>query len=274
MLVLAGLGAAPDRVSAFSDVTITEVMYNEKGSDAGHEWIELTNFGDSTRDIKNFLVEESKTNHKISVFSGGFELSPGNSLIVANNPATFAASYPNYTGSLLKAAISLSNSGETLVLKDASSSVVDTVSYSSSKGANGDGNSLHRLSIGLRAGKPDPGVYSDSLPTVAKKAVSMQAPTAIVEAPHATNRVQPRDAPEQEAATGTDLVKPPHAALVHTSEARAPQTSSLPVVEGALGLVALCLLAVASVWYAKGVTDTLVTDSETNPKAEEFDIEG
>ena len=274
-ILLLGLAALPSIVSAFSGVTITEILYDASGSDAGREWVEVTNVSDATVDIAKYTLQESTSNHRFSVFAGSSELAPGESAILAKSPAAFTAAYPSYEGAVLKTAFSLSNTGETLVLKNASGTVVDSVSYTPAKGAQGDGNSLHRLPNGLKAGKPDPGIYTESVSVAIKKAAPTPVATPAKEAPptkttpnsEASATSNPRPMTNQ-----TPAVQ--NVPLAHSAEALQAQSSSLPLMEGAVGLAALIVLGVASIWYAKTVTQLIVVDSETKPTAQEFDIEG
>ena len=57
--------------------------------------------------------------------------------------------------------LSLSNTGETIVLKDARH-VLDTVIYDAGSGGAGDGNSLQRAGATFAAAAPNPGSYTES----------------------------------------------------------------------------------------------------------------
>ncbi len=274
-IVLLGLVGAPSFASAFSGVTITEILYDASGSDVDREWVEVTNLNNEPTDIAKYMLQESTSNHRFSLFTGSSELAAGESAILAKNPASFAAAYPNYDGAVLKAAFSLSNTGETLKLKNASSTVVDSVTYATSKGAQGDGNSLHRMSKGLQAGTPDPGIYTESVSVVIKKDALSPVVTRVKEAPliKTTSNRDTGATPDSLPAT-TQTVAVQNIPLVHAAEAMHPQSAPLPFIEAGVGLAALIVLGVSSIWYANSVTQLIVVDGETKPTAQEFDIEG
>ena len=131
--------------AVFAQVVITEIMYDlPSGSDAGREWIEVFNAGAMPVQLGTYKLFENDTNHTITAASSDDALYPGAYAVIADNPAKFKADFPAYAGELFDSAFSLSNTGETLELRDASSTRVDAVSYTSSMGASGDGNSLNR----------------------------------------------------------------------------------------------------------------------------------
>ncbi|HEY8309019.1 MAG TPA: PKD domain-containing protein, partial [Gemmatimonadaceae bacterium] len=124
------------------------------------------------------------TNHALTLAGGEATVAAGGIAIIAEDPAKFAADTPTYGSTVFKASFSLSNTGETLGLKDEAGDVVDSVSYDSSMGAAGDGNSLHRVAAqagsgsSFVAGAPDPGAYSGATPaTVVQNTSSGSTPT-------------------------------------------------------------------------------------------------
>lgn len=128
-----------------AQVVITEIMYDlPSGSDSGREWVELYNLGNAPVDLTKFKVFENGTNHKIAAVVGGNSLAPGAYAVVADNAANFRTDWPQFSGQVFDSAFSLSNSGESLAIYDASSTETGAVSYQSSSGGDGDGNSLNR----------------------------------------------------------------------------------------------------------------------------------
>jgi hypothetical protein len=126
-----------------AQVMITEIMYDLKaGSDSGREWIEVYNAGPISIEANILKLFENGVNHKIS----GTILQPSSYAIIADNPDKFKADWPNYSGTLFDSAFALGNEGDSLELRDASSTL-DTVSFTKSHGAAGDGNSLNRESL-------------------------------------------------------------------------------------------------------------------------------
>ncbi|HVZ76230.1 MAG TPA: lamin tail domain-containing protein [Candidatus Paceibacterota bacterium] len=127
ILLLSALIFLPALASASVDITYVE--YDLPGSDAGREWIEITNNGSESVDISKYRFREGGVNHKLTLVSGTSTLVAGASAYIAEDPATFASEHPGTTEAIFKSSFSLSNSGETLALVDASSSVVATYTY-------------------------------------------------------------------------------------------------------------------------------------------------
>src|SRR3989344_8305573 len=141
----------PTLVSA--QVVISEIMYDlQTGADSGREWVEVFNSGSSSVHLTDWKVSEGGSNHGVVAFQGGEDLSSGAYAVLADNPTKFLEDWPAYAGLLFDTAFTsgLSNSGETLAVGTLSSGTFapsDTVSYQSSWGASGDGNSLVRTGV-------------------------------------------------------------------------------------------------------------------------------
>lgn len=242
---------------AIASVQITEVMYNTPASDAGREWIEVTNISTNPVDLKGYKLFEADTNHGLTLLAGTSTLTPGASALIVKDKAAFLVDWPAYTGVLFKATFSLSNTGEELTLKDGKLNIIDTTSYTSSLGANGDGESLHRAAGGgsFSAGLPDPGVFDPSRPLV-----------------HAPPPKPPLVATKSSASTPLSKSKTPTSTSTKksttTQSVAAQETantgSPFPIASPLLGMAALILLGVAGVWYARREV------TPTSP--EEFDI--
>lgn len=148
-------------VIASAQVQFTEVMYDlESGSDAGREWIEIYNAGSSPVDVSGYRLYEGTTNHTLSVFQGNGTLPAGGVAIIVDNPTKFLADVPNFSGTILDSSFSLSNTGESLVLKDSALLVIDQLTYSSDMGANGDGKTLQKSGASWIAALSTPGSFS------------------------------------------------------------------------------------------------------------------
>ena len=270
------LGVVLVPVRALAEAKITEIMYDAKGGDTGHEWIEITNLGGDPVALDHYKILESNTSHSVSLVTGEAVLSSGTSAVISPDPAVFMADHPDFTGNLCKASFSFSNTGETIKLKSASSTTIDSVTYSSSMGARGDGASLHRLASGVwQAGKPDPGVYTDSIipmsPTTSSKTPPKTKNSTGVQDAHATTASAAHPA-DQSAAPATSSIQKTNRVVSAVAGAPTSKSSAGSLLdESLLGLVALILFGVASVWYTKSMADTLVED--TSPTPEEFDIE-
>jgi hypothetical protein len=140
---------------ALAQIRMTEIMYDlPQGSDSGREWIEVYNSGQSAVDVTKLRLFENGTNHKIT---GNGALSPNAFAVIADNPTKFETDWPQYSGLLFDSTFALGNTGDTFELRDASSTMIDTVSFTSGLGAAGDGNSLNR--------SPDANEFTPHTPT-------------------------------------------------------------------------------------------------------------
>ncbi len=231
-------------------VQITEVMYDPPGANAGAQWLELTNMGDLPISLAQYKIADGGTNHKITVMSGTSTLAVGRSGIVASDPQTFLARFPDYTGALFKSAISFaSKKGDTVTLKDARLQPIDTVSYDPSAGAAGDGNTLHRTAGVLVVGAPNPGSILQTEPLQSTETTTSKASSATTKVTtKATTKTAPNGS-SLKTSGGTSSKKSPF----QKSEAASPLLSQIGLPHGAvawmLGAVGLVLLGIAAVWY-------------------------
>lgn len=142
-----------------AQIVLDEIMYDLPGTDTGREWVEIANTGSGAVTIatSSWKFFEANTNHGISLFQGSLLIPSGGFAIIADDPNKFLSDWPGFSGTIFRSAFSLNNSGETIALKSDAATVVDQVSYASSTGAAGDGNSL-QLSGGVwKALPPSPG---------------------------------------------------------------------------------------------------------------------
>jgi hypothetical protein len=135
-------------------------MYDPSGTDTKHEWVEVCNTGSVSTDVSNYKLNESGTNHGLTLTRGSGNLAHQACAVLADDATTFLADYPSFSGNLFDTAFSLSNSGEALILRDSSLADVDGISYSSSQGGAGDGSSLHRSGSTFVGGSASPGSES------------------------------------------------------------------------------------------------------------------
>ncbi len=140
---------------SYANVSITEIMYDVSGSDAGHEWIEVR--ADTETDISDWKLFEADTNHRFTIVKGTVLIPAGGFAVIADNAEKFLLDFPAFSGTLFDSSFSLGNTGETIVLRDNTGTTTDSVSYAPSWGARGDGNSLQRDDTTWTYGIPTPG---------------------------------------------------------------------------------------------------------------------
>ncbi len=142
--------------SEIPNVMIDEIMYDYPGSDVGHEWVEVKNNGTTTVDFSSLKFVENGIGHNLSLEHGTAAIPSGGYAVISNDAGTFSADFPNFHGNVFSASFTLNNSYETVSLK-LGSSVFGAITYSSTTGASGDGNSLQLIQGEWTWSKPTPG---------------------------------------------------------------------------------------------------------------------
>ncbi|PIP87420.1 hypothetical protein COW81_00325 [Candidatus Campbellbacteria bacterium CG22_combo_CG10-13_8_21_14_all_36_13] len=145
-------------VSVNAQIVITEVMYDlEVGSDSGREWVEVCNTASVDVNISGWKFFENNTNHGLNMVSGSENISSGEFAVFADNPEKFLIDWPGFSGNLFDSAFSLSNTGETIEIRNADLVTEDIFVYTNELGASGDGNSLHKSDASIMASSANPG---------------------------------------------------------------------------------------------------------------------
>ncbi len=142
---------------ACAQIIFTEVMYDLEGADTGREWVEIKNEGASSVDISSYKLRENDVNHGLVIQQGDVIVPAGGYVVIVDNPTKFLADYPGFSGTYFDSSFSLSNSGETLIFRDANLTDLDQLSYTSEWGAVGDGKSLQKNGVSWVATLPTPG---------------------------------------------------------------------------------------------------------------------
>lgn len=135
--------------TAGGGVVLNEISYNPIGSDTNHEWIEVWNNSAVTIDLTGWKLYEASTNHGLTVYQGTFNIVPNGYAVLTASGSIFLNDHPGFVGTVIDTTFSLSNTGETISLKDTTGSAVDTIIYSSSQGADGNGKTLERNHDGI-----------------------------------------------------------------------------------------------------------------------------
>lgn len=109
----------PEPPTGDGHVIVNEVLSNELGSDTTGEFVELANIGSDAVDLSGFTIADAVAVRH--TFPAGTTLAAGTRIVVT-------------------AALGLSNSGDTVTVRDASDAIVDTVTFGSAP----DGVSFNR----------------------------------------------------------------------------------------------------------------------------------
>ena len=167
--------------TASAQVFISEIMYDPKGGDTGHEWVEVVNQGGITVDLARSKFIEGGSTHLLNASQGGTSLASNAYAIIADNAKTFLSDHSGFSGIVLDSSFSLKNTGETISFKMPDGTVSDTVIYTSNQGASGDGNSLQKIDSAWHAVVPTPGVVNVAIaivsPQVNQSTTSVPAST-------------------------------------------------------------------------------------------------
>lgn len=163
----------------FAQVIVSEIMYDLSGADSDREWIEVQNIGSTPVDISGWKFREDDTNHSLKVFQGTTTLTSRAFAIIADNPTQFLADNPQFSQAVFDSTFSLSNTGEVLILKDSYLADIDSVSYASTQGGAGNGQSLQKVNGTFVSGKPTPGRENAASPAPLKEVSSPVKKTTV-----------------------------------------------------------------------------------------------
>jgi len=163
-----------------AQVVFTEIMYDLEGSDSGREWVEVTNNGGAV-DVSSWKFFENGTNHFITLIQGDASIETSEFFVIADNPEKFLIDWPEFSGTLFDSSFSLKNTGETISLKNDELVEIDSVDYSPTWGAEGDSESLQKVSGLWVAATPTPGLIN----------IGNVAPPEITETTNPQESIQP-----------------------------------------------------------------------------------
>ena len=146
---------------AHANVVINEIMYDLPGTDTDHEWVEIYNNGASSVDLTGWKFSDG-SNHNLNAppvngGQGSLTLAAGGYAVLAGDGTTFVGDHPGFAGTVIDTVMNLPNTGATLKIIKSDSTTADSVTYNSSQGASGDGNSLQLISGSWTTAAPTPG---------------------------------------------------------------------------------------------------------------------
>ena len=141
-----------DVLAPLAEVVITELSYNSSGTD--DEWIEICNVSGSAQDLSSYIVDNGSV---LFTFPAATSIAAGTCVTVSlgsngdgvyNNDCPYT---PNYgIGASTPNTDNLNNTSDTIFLYAANgTSIVDSVTYNSTDGANNNGSTLHVIDASL-----------------------------------------------------------------------------------------------------------------------------
>ncbi len=116
------LAASPPAAAAPTDVVINEMMFHAVSDLDGDDYLELFNRGTTAVDLSGWTFSGVTL-----TLAPGTTINPGGFLVVARDAVQFQATYGFAPAAVYGG--NLSNSGETVAVKDAGGTTIDTVSY-------------------------------------------------------------------------------------------------------------------------------------------------
>ena len=152
----------------YASLAINEIMYDLSGSDSvsgkSREWIEIYNpdLSNVSIDASKWRIYDGSGNRTIN---GGVNFSiPSLSYVIfAGDKDTFLVDNPSFSGVVYDTGItSLNNTNATIKILDQNGNTVDSVTYSSSQGGAGDGNSLQLINSSWIGATPTPGAVNNA----------------------------------------------------------------------------------------------------------------
>ena len=153
-----------------SDIVINEIMYNpatSQGSDTNYEYIELVNIGTQSVDVNGWQISDNAETDTIGPYH------PGSPTTI--HPGGYAFIRDNDSYLVVKSGIhlavddsnignNLNNTGDDLTLSNGAV-IIDTVSYESGDGADGNGSSLECRNPTLDNSTTGNGNWGESTPS-------------------------------------------------------------------------------------------------------------
>jgi Lamin Tail Domain len=144
-----------------ASLEITEIMYDPKGANTNHQWIEVYNNGSSSVSIDalKWRFNDGAShylNNKVD-----FSVPASSYFILTGDKNAFMADHANFTGTVIDTVMALDkDNGNVSIINDGTT--VDGVAYSLAMGASEDGNSLQKSGSSWIAALPTPGVATVS----------------------------------------------------------------------------------------------------------------
>jgi hypothetical protein len=155
---------------AHATLSINEVMYDAPGGDTDAEWVEVYNPGSGPVDMSDIYIADYDTSwhyHSITPYSQASIPAGGYGIVIRTSstsiPSIFTTKWPNINVPMFRASFDLGNDTGHIALSSDKKSVYSELSYTSTMGATGDGNSLQSISGSYVAMVATPGAMNGSV---------------------------------------------------------------------------------------------------------------
>jgi hypothetical protein len=149
---------------AYSQIIISEIMYDDKGED-NNEWIELVNLGSPIEFYGNKEGWRLSVNNKNYLFkTDNFLWNTNEVILITKNKDLFISKYPNITNKIIQSSFTLPNKNGIIKILDKNKNVLVSLEYLSSLGGKGNGYTLIFDDNELKQGNfPNgtPGIYPE-----------------------------------------------------------------------------------------------------------------
>jgi hypothetical protein len=149
---------------ASANLEITEIMYDPKGVNTNHQWVEVYNNSDVSVsiDASKWRFNDGSShyvNNKV-----GFSVPARAYFILTGDKNTFSIDHPEYGGTVIDTSMALDKDGGVVsIINDGTT--IDTVTYSSAMGGAEDGNSIQKSGSTWLSGVPTIGsAYQNNAP--------------------------------------------------------------------------------------------------------------
>ena len=159
---------------------ITEIMYDLDGTDTNREWVEVKNTGGESADLSSWYLFSDNTKHALAPQAGS-SIPAGGYAVIVQNSSNFTADYPGFSGLIFDSSwTGFNNESETIALKDPGLNIVSEISFTSSMGGAGNGDSLQKISGSFEGATPTPGSENKSGSNGASQDDDSQEETTVI----------------------------------------------------------------------------------------------
>lgn len=165
-----------------NDVVITEIAYDLKGADDGHEWVEIQNLTATEIDLTGWKFSDS-SNHILNAppekgGQGFLIVSAGGYAVLADDAAVFLSDHLGFSGTVIDTVMSLNNTAATLAILDKDGATINSIAYQKEWGGNGNGMTLQKIAGNWKESAQEvgtPGAPNDNLVLAEQNATSTES---------------------------------------------------------------------------------------------------